>query len=750
MRPYLLRIKAWAGANWLLLSVLVFALFLRIALRAELLLDKNVYSFQMAADSWSVAATIRDGIFQKGFIQNLVDVRSNQGLLHILLNIPLVILYVTFGFGRFISIGYSLITSAINIILVYSITKRLFDLRAGLIASLILALVPIDVLLGGLVSPITPVVTISLFSVFLLIEASMKLNWRYLLVALIPIIFIGLYSQAIGISLFILALTAVILLATQTNRIRLKFTDRHWPYIISISLFLFLTFLFLTTNIDALFSAFVNTANSPGVFLHLVFFLVSIGVLQKNHGRNSMALIFWFLLAILGLAISIPKNGANSSLWLGEPYLFVFLPIVIAEGAYFSKQLNAKSMKWFVAVIIGLSLASLPIIYGNHELISNYATFSFVNANILLNLSEISAGLAVIGIVLSPVLLSYKWHSNVSLAAVLLFAFLFAMYPAIWKMVSPHRETMLSAEQGYQFLQNQPIKLPVYFALNNKRDLYSFIQGLDAVQGGTHLSLRKDVAGLNEIGDGYIVVPEETFNTTPEHWLELIATGLIQDRDIIYRSLIESTAINELENAAKLAQESPTQENQDRLFAAEINSGRPCEAYNTWIKKELKGNNVPAYIQISDGLDCFKETIEQNSPITEILTPGFESLASLTSVYDPDLATTVWSIYQREFIYSDPRAISFEEDIKPNSFYVYTGWFKAKEEATFLYWELGNWEEFVTHIRTPEWTRFGALIYTGNNWDDQPKITLYPTLIDNYGFVYLYDVKFIEISSAQN
>lgn len=704
----------------------------------------------MAEDAWRVAATIRAGFFQEGFIQNLADVRNSQGLLRILLNIPLVTLYVIFGFGRFISIGYSFITSAINVILIYNITRRLFNRRAGLIASLIWTLVPLDVLIGGVVSTTSPLVTISLLSLLLLVKASMQLSWRDILLALVLVIFIGLYCEEIGVSLFILTMAAAILLATQTNRIRFTLPGRYWVYIIALVSLLLLTFLFSTADINTVFSRLAKVANNAGVFLHLVFFLVSLTVIQNDQRRNSMLLISLFLIAMLGLAFSISKTQDVSLLLLGEPYLFAFVPIVIAEGVYFSKLLTTKFNTWFVGLMIGLALASLSIVYGDHELISDYATLNFGDANVIVNFSQIVAGFAVIAVVGSPGLLSSKWRSKAGLAVLLLFAFLFGIFPAIWETLSPHKETMRSAEQGYQFLQKQPVQLPVYFVLNNKRDLYSFIQGLDNEQTTTQLSLRRDIVGLDKIGNGYIVVPEGSVDVIPDSWLELIATGHIQNRDIIYRSLTESTAINELEKARELVEEVPTEENQDRLFAAQVNSGQLCPAYNTWIKRRLEGNSLPDYIQISEGLDCFNELIHENISLSESLTPIFESLASITSVYDPDLDTMVWSIYQREFIYGDPRTFSFEVDVKPNSFYLYTGWFKAKEEATLLYWELGDWEEFVSRSKVPTWTHFAALIYSGDNWEGETAISLYPTLIGNYGFVYLSDIKFIKISATQN
>lgn len=715
--------------NWPTFLIIAFAIVLRILLRSEIIIGQGLYSFQMAQDAWNLVTS--------GFH----DVRGNIGVAKTVLVLPLAAIYKLFGFSQFGSIAISLASSVVNLLILRAIAKRFFGLSAALLTTLIWSVLPTDILLSGVVSPAIPLLTLSLLSIYLPIEFYQSQNWRTLLLGLPCISGSLLYAPELGIPCLIFA--AVVVLFQIKKSVPFRATE-NWPYIVLGLTFIGLAILFSSIDINRASMAIRSLAHTPGILIHAVLFTLSIPFLANYKKKESkLSLLFlWLASGTIGLCYAF-LAGVNAGSLLSSASLNFFLfPIVILEGTFLSSLLRTKSSNWLGATILLLAACFIGLIRAKLEWIPSYEQFSLLAPYAILDYANIAGGLAIVGLICWPWLSSNKIVTKYGLEKALVFVTIFAMVPAVWQTTLPFRSVRNSATEGLNFIKSQPYKMPVFFIENEKLDLYTFVQGLDGSKKEDSLVLRK-APEVGRINDAYVVVPEKEVQIAPASWWNMTATGLMFDRDLIFRSLTPDSVNAEIQGAL-VENESP--EMLDRLFAAQQNAREFCASFSTWMRARL--NSYPsASIRISSGLGCFENQIEVSAPVTETLPIHYplRSIFQIRQGIDNKLNKNVWMIYHEEFIYPDPRTFSFDVQMEPNSFYVYTGWFKANEETVFLYWKLGEQENFVSRQRSPEWTQFGALIYSGNETPNQLKIMLSPALIDNYGFVYFYDLKFTKV-----
>lgn len=747
MNPLLSKSKAWAHLYWPLIFVIILSLFVRITLQSGVITGDNVYSYQMAQDSWQLADTLRKHAFEDGFLQSLIAIRGSQGLLRIFFNLPLTLIYAVFGFSQLASISYSLVASAVNIILIFSISRRMFNERSGFIAALIWAFLPLDVLFSGTVSLATPLLTIALLACLLMTVAFTRKRWSYLVLVILPTLLVSINDLQLGISLSLILGSISIWFISQNYAPIFRRFSRFGIYGLALMTFILTSVLLAKTNTRANFSTIVQIIQSPGTFLHLTFFLISVSVVYKRQPDRALSVMVWFLSAVIGLGITISSQTASNFPQFGGNLLFAFVPLVIIEGVYFSELFETKSLAWFPVIFAAISLLTFGIILGDHVLLPDYSRIALNNSDLLSMIAEIGAGFAIILAICTSAMLSAKRQVRKSAASFLLVLFLFAMIPAVWNLISPYQKAFRAAEEGIRAIQGQPVELPVYFVLNDELDLYSFAQGLD--QNSNHLILKKDLEGIDQIEDGYIVVPEEDLSSVPDSWVMLSNTEYRYKGDVIYRALSQPAITNEIESSTLLVSQAPSEENLTRLFLAEMNAGNYCVAVDAWMQGKATGDGYPDMILINDGIDCFVNQIEKTKTLFETHSLEHLALTRIITTTDSELFSPVWSANQVEFLYPDPRTFSFTVEIQPDSFYLYTGLFRAREEATVLYWQLDNEEGFASRTRIPSWTPFAVLIYTGGSHSDST-ISLLPTLIDNYGIVYLSEIKFLEIPLKQN
>lgn len=728
---------------WPTALVLLLGLFLRITLRSEVILDQGVYSYEMARDAWDIATVVRNGINQPDFFQALNELRGSQGIGRLVLNLPLALMNSLFGFSRLATVSYSLIAGTINMLLVFLIGRRLFSTTAGLVATLLWTLVPSDVLLSGVVSNTAPLLSLGMLAALCAIKAIAEHSWREFAFTAFLTLGTLFLNPALGAALIVLLLVTGVMLWAHHHKLRRDALPPISQWAAVAAVWLLLTWAFSVVDLQSLFASFVAIANLPGVFLLLVLLFASVAVLFRKTPQRTMVIVAWLVAGLVGLGIALEQNGLIQAV-SSPSFALLLVPVAIAGGAYFDGWLHQKTFGWILLPVSITFLASAAVVFGAHNLVTNFASLDLTNANFVLNMASISAGLAVLGLILLP-LAPPRVHT--SLAVLVMCIFMFASIPAVWQTVLPYRETLRAAEQGLATLQGQPLRLPVYFTLNSKRNLYTYLQGFDEQSSPTRLSFRTDAAGLEQVETGYIVIPErDTAGLSHPDWVEIASTGTIHARDQIFRVLHSQAADEEFDEAQALVLASPNPANLLRLAQAQANLGNLCDWITNWMMA-AQTNGKASSLPLVNGLDCFNPVLGSQPPIARS-DFQYSSLASILPLEDGTLDSEIWRVNQREFIYPDGRAFVIKRTIKPNTFYVYSGLFRAKEEATFLYWKTPDWEGFNARRTAPDWTNFGVLIFTGDVME-ATEIELYPTLVENYGFVDLSEIRFIEISEPQ-
>jgi hypothetical protein len=607
---------------------------------------------------------------------------------------------------------------------------------SALLSALLWATLPADILAAGVVLPSEPNLFLGLVFVLLLARFYKSGKWVDLGASLLFLLLCWVGGTGLGISctlllLFVLAIKSKFI-GSQASRLT------GWTRILISLLILLALFLagFQFIGAKLVFSELNTLIHTEGSFLYVLLLVASLYGLSAQGKEQPMFAFMLLASSIAGFVLSAEASNLYSA-----SFLFVFFALVIVVGLGLT-SIFGENPKWLGApVVFGLLYWTL-FISGSHPLIPDYEHLNWLSPYVLSDLSELATGVTGLALVIISLKLQGKRKSNG--LAIVMTLFVFSMVAPTWKLVSPHVEAKEAAEAGSAFLAAQQLDLPVFFIENEKLSLYQFVQGLDPQRKENTLDLRK---APEQISDGFVVVPESQKDLAMPGWWEMYASGLRFERDIFFRSLSSDTTANEMTLANHALETDPGPATYDRLYAVMQNANEDCKSYEAWMQGRRLGKQDTQYIPIQD-LNCFVNALTQATPITlleKVHDPPRE-IFQIQRLDEFESRSGVWRIFHEERTYQDPRTFTFEVEIKPDTFYLFSGWFKANEETMFLFWKLDGQEHFASRQRVPDWSQLGVLIYSG---DEAQSISVSPALIDNYGFVYFYDLVFTEVTADQ-
>ncbi|MBS3052281.1 MAG: glycosyltransferase family 39 protein [Candidatus Aenigmarchaeota archaeon] len=292
--------------------------------------------------------------------------------------IPLIIIWKLFGISEFTFILPVLLSSLGNIYLVYLIAKELFDFKTGIIASVLMAVNPFEVLNATLMSTDVNLSLYMLSSVYFFITAQKKYSKTRLLISAL-FVFLAFVNKPFG--LYILPVT--LLFYFRGEGLSLKNTVKYMPFLLTLLvlfLSLFIACWVLVKDPFAYINIFNDDKEPPhisridkyqlsiypkqmffrnefGEMLHGYHFyllLLCFLLIKKEDWKKIYPVLLWFLIIFFFVEF-FPhkiKNFVPYTIQRIFRYFVIVVPPSIIFISYFWKKLMEKNKKFFYLTFI--------------------------------------------------------------------------------------------------------------------------------------------------------------------------------------------------------------------------------------------------------------------------------------------------------------------------------------------------------------------------------------------------------------
>jgi hypothetical protein len=750
------KFREMAG-GWGLGILALFATGLILVFSSMFVLQEPIPSIEMAQNAWQSAIQIK----QEGLVQGLSSFRGEEGIRALVLALPLTLTYLIFGYSPMATIGYSLFCSLINLGLVYQIARHYFGEATAVISGLIWAVLPWPILMGGAVAPLAPQLLLSLLVVYGWLSAERVLSGRAL-ISLGAWLLLFLLDPAQGLVLVLFGILVLGVRGAAWTKIRRrvwgKAVKNNIVLIVGGLSFILIVMIFPLTN---LFANIESLFAEPGLFLLTLGFWVSITVHMKEKTEGSGPIMNWMLSGFVGITFLLLRGIDIRDLFWETLFLYTLAPFVILFGAYLAQGISQDGFSKTIPGLMGISLLFFGIVgLGQHELVPNYEKLAFLSPHYVLLFSRIASGVAAVGVVWGSVFLSRKPVKYKMLYLNLfLFVFMLAMVAPTREKIGPYRDQVRALEGVLELIRDQALPLPVFFSKLDGRDLLIFLSETNPPAEFENSVLFKEQQipdDLTSIENGYVVLVEGKFQSAPQSWWEIIPDqpARFGNRYVIFRTLTGQALDDELSLLSAKLENAPNAETLDRLYGAYLNSGQYCLAYEAWISARVLDHGESSYIPILGNEACIRDIIASGKSRTNELSQFLGQYRiqgadlALNQIADEKFPESVWMVRQREVRIPDPRTFTLQAEMQPDSFYIYSVWVRAKEPIFTLFWATEEKEEFYRRSDYPEWARLEILVYSGNLGEYPVVIDLSPAMAENYGAIYLYDLKFVQLPPA--
>jgi 4-amino-4-deoxy-L-arabinose transferase-like glycosyltransferase len=700
----------------------------------------------------------------------------------IALYLPLGLLYFLFGVSEISTVTYVFATSLLGVILIYVIGRLQANESAGIIAALIWAAFPLNVFLSTLFGPDEILATFTIASVFFFLWGEKvhgkKAVYCYLVGLILALL--GIFVKPSAVIIFIFVALFFVYKAFQrrgkeilTKVRRISPLLRNTFLIIGL-LGLVIGFLYFqgqvllplfraSTDLADLFIRGTTQEDVKGQWvlnttLFLVsapLILVSITGLIARRVPGTGLLLLW----AGALFFYYEWGSLNTNPSVYEPFLavindrntlFLFAPLVILAGVFFSHRLNAGQARLLalLSVLIVLPFAWL-------QKLSNFT-------GIIQNLISFLVPVAILGTLIIPVTPKkqsgrYTPSVVIGLLVVVLIAFLYPTPPLHisaerWQSQISYRRAIREAAEFFLDHRDYPI---IALSGNNATEL-NFLSGFQL--GYSVYGVEQPNARIQRVpdpkswtGSAYIFLRDEInqIQPVPSDWWKVAEYDPGSGKPVlIYRHLSPEDAAAEVENAWNGVADESTLANLERLLAAGVNAGDARAAATAWIGlnrtstgryplESISPTIMSAYLEgeldLSDNLLAFGqvgglETYQIDQPLVGQVS-GSETLLSIQVPENLD---------GRAGIYTQAL-------LEPDSVYLYSIVVRSNMGVDLLRIQGGKVLDSHDYSDIyPEWEE-QVVIFATPSWEKNTNIRLDLLTVAKPGFVQIRDPRLFKV-----
>ncbi|KAA3646338.1 MAG: hypothetical protein DWQ07_08965 [Chloroflexi bacterium] len=678
----------------------------------------------------------------------LADLRASIGVRKVLLYSPLVLFYALFGFSHTVTVAYSLLSSIIGAISIFCLVAFLIDKKIALAALFIWAINPIEVFSATIFAPNAFVTMLTVFALAIFLFSERE------------DIRIGMW---IGLLiLFVVAAIEPFLAGVYILFLVFRFTSQRMPpnkllaalLILLFSVWLAGSFLgFLPAQANFTFYALLLSQPETLLLFPILVFSVTVPLFRNEKVNHT--LIAWLVLAAVAAFVNeqMPGNSVQDR-WLY--WLHITLPIIFLGAEYFAGSIDKEKVnKGMVISSLLLGFGAWLGLLGQQAFIGPYAGNQLTSLSSIFPIFRMISGLFLIGLFLSPILISRERNVLRSWVPMILVILLgFAFLPMVESRVDDYRYRLISAREIVGSLEKQDLELPLLVESARMEELLNFVAGYDWPKAANEYGLlpsplKRIPRDLGTIEDAYVLLQEDFLDQEiPGNWVRLGSAGeLGKPRWALYRSLTRAEAERVQTDLMYSIDTSLGADTYNSLYEININLGFECEAIEAWINARQFSKEEMTYIPISSELDCLDDMawIDLVDPqklryVYLVVGANFEPAGAGLEDFP------YRQISHKHRFFDDPRVVDLKLVLEPNSLYLYEVLVRSDFPTMTLFWDDGASKDYLEMRTYPEWERLAVLLATPA-WEGVPtEVRISPVLFDHLGFVDLADWDLWELS----
>lgn len=732
-----------------LLLLLIFALLLRWLFFTGIINQADLISLERVSQSVTIfknsaldfGTALQQARFELGGLRNFI------------FYIPNLLIYYVFGTTQLSSLVSPFVLSLANIYLVYAVTNLLINNgRAAIFAALFWAFFPLGVFYSNAAPSVVTLTFLFLLSIYAFLVAFRRAKtWGYGL-ALPAALTILLQDQWLFI-----ALTIIIACIYFSDRF-----DGKWVYLplgVTIGFILllkwegvgnaFLDFYFLILN------------QSEFVFL-LPLFIVATAVILIQWPIESKLPLIWALAVLIGLIgkIMFMVLPAEIDLFnLGALLLPFFISFSMLIGIYFSKSLSRQqAVNWTSSLAFIGSLGAALAVLGGSEFLPPFNNFEWLGLHSLFLLYLIIAGVAFVGVLVSPYFMTSTrspWQKKAKF--VLLALIMFATFPYSWNRRNEYRYLIEAPASALSFIKELDESFPIYYLSEETNLQITFLANIDSINsGGDQNTIVPNLISVDQtskIDEGLILVYDDELASLPKTWWRMGSFGSLGvPRISVYRVLSGENAYEAFLGAEEAVGEIAQRKNSYDLYGFLINQGLFCDAYTAWKYAVLDSTVMISTAPYNTGSDCLirrgnlvdlsdlrkSRNIQGNATFPGSQTSLGEEPASL-------------KIAQISLPIFDKRTVSVDVILQPNTLYLYSIELITPSPTATLFWRIRGQEDYLEMKSYPDWSSVAILMLTPD-WESPQPVSFSPVLFDHLDVVNLRNFFFgpVELIETQN
>jgi hypothetical protein len=717
--------------NWPLIAVLLFGLILRVLFAPGVGYEGSLEVMQSAS---SIASALKP-LSPNHLLTALPELRAKLGWPRIVAQAPLGASYALFGETDLVTRLFGLLSSLAGLLILYRISRRMTSEIVAVIAILVYALIPLDIFYSGTPTYFTFWLPVTL----LLAHLSDRIMERK---AVFPVLFAMIGILLLTVVEFWLGFFVVVLWASKWIEVKLPGRGVWLP--------VFITLVAAVASVIAFWPEMPGWRHvllEPGMGLLIPLFVIALMAAFVMPGRWTRPAFLWLTTAMatfLG-CLAVGSQAMN----LSPIILLIVAGFCLISGVYLVNQPLPKiPLPAFVLILAATLIFAYFGLSAQTELIPSFDGFHWLGFHSVFLFSNIIGGIFIVLLLVSASQFSRN-KKSVFINFLTLALFPFSMLSPIGQKTLPFQAMTSAVKAAVQALDDVELPLRVYVTDSQVRNSFSYY----ITQVGSDLRIvQQRWDGPEGISDGYILALEGGLRDLPETWLKLDTFGgpMAPTRLVLHRFLTPRSAEEELQVAGDLVREIPNANNYQRYYAALINGGKACDAYEAWMKsKELDGGDSDS-IPIQSNLNCFETptlTEEQMSFVDlEALRVNTGSIRVEPAGLDEE-GQPMWQVFRTYDIYYDPRLFDIKIPLDPDVFYLYSANVMGGQRAPFytLYWRIGNIEKYLDRNFYPYWTRVSLLVYSGVADSGDADLRLSPVLSDNLESVFVSQLELSKI-----
>lgn len=720
----------WASVAKMLPLIVILGLWLgiRVLFKTDIVTPESGRNVRIA---YEIATALKDSLFSgisiAGFRQALGQIAAQYGWRSIALNAVIAPGYALFGVNTLTTLWLAYLGSLVGLGCVYVLTQHVAGKPAAYLAAFLWALLPVEIFYASTL--LRPVLAFS--SSFLGVV---------LLVLTLPRIEKSTYKLLLGLGGLLLLLWAVAISPAGWVTFVFLLLYFSWQRFGQKSLgiggiVVGLVWVFLAGRLVLVYDlADISTASLGKYLLQnlpLVLYLcLAIGALvqMRSDWRPEGGLV------LLWLGTTLPFYGLYGFMDAQAVFLEPLALLTMLAAMYAADGLNRRdAVRLMVSLSIGTSLLlTIGKLTRQSFLmpINPRLNWQWLSPDLLLDFSKIAMGLAILGCLLSPLVILGKPTRWKKVGRVLVLSVIaLALVDPIVTTYQDKDEILANARLTLDVLTEQNPALPLYVDSQETADYFAYVAGYERQ---TAQALSNDV----QVENGYIVLPYYATIEPEPQWFPLQQVGTPgQGTFWVFRALSPEKAHQVYATTRLAVEANPTADDFWQLYGAALNAGEFCEAYTAWIQYfRLTGSDAMQFIPVTPDSGCFQpkeNSMIEDKYVNDLREYWITQQGSLWTASRQDSGrlilnwdSNIWTAFTREVVL-DPNSVYFYEIVVQSDVPLVTLIYKVGDNINYL-----DARKIYKHDYT-----LSILIATPNWPGTSPLVTLAPIIFLDAGSV---------------